>query len=283
MEIQRTVATIPQVQEAAAPAASSMNESTKSANEWEVHDTLEALIASRKPTIDVTKEVKALRLKMTKHNKSLYLILGEAYRLFFVINSASESLKKKYQKDIEVLQEKFGQKKSSKIVHTAIVRLVFDVSDMERQRVSTYASVLKNAVEANVQPVGFSEWLQNVGGIDTASRLGSSAVVEPIDIDSALADLEHVDKIATLPVPGLGRLVTNITFEFKLAFCKWDSATGQLSIFKLIEDEEKVKSAFRPFAKEVSAAALRKIQGQALLDKATGKGSAMRAALGELS
>ena len=241
------------------------------------------LLNKLKPTLNIEKAIKALRLKVSRRDKSLYVILAEAYMLYLQINTANDSAKTQYIKDMKSLQKKLCGSQCSSVVHTAIIRLVFDGSDMERQRVSTYASVIKNAGEADVMPEDFSEWLQDVGGVDKASRLGSKAVVEPIDIDSALADLEHADEIAVLPMSGFGKFVKNNDFEFKLAFCKWDSATGQLSIFQLIEDEDKVKSAFKPFAKEVSATALKKVKGQALLDKLTGKTSAVDAALGELS
>lgn len=240
-------------------------------------------LAKQLPTLNVIRTIKALRLKVSRRDKSLYVILADAYKLYLEINTANDSAKKQYIKDMKSLQKKLCGSQCSSVVHTAIIRLVFDGSDMERQRVSTYASVIKNAGEADVMPEDFSEWLQDAGGIDKVSRLNSKSTAEIIDIDSALDDLEYIDEMAVLAVSGLGQQVKNNNFEFKLAFCKWDSATGQLSIFKLIEDEEKVKSAFRPFAKEVSATALKKVKGQALLDKITGKTSAVDAALGDLS
>lgn len=283
MEIQYKYNVVPTLNTLTLPNSVHQNNAVATKTEWEMYDTVEELAKSRKPTIDVKKEVNSLRYKMKKQDKSLYLILADAYKLFSVINTSNEPLKNKYRKDIESLQGKLGQKKTSTLIHTAIVRLVFDASEMERQRVSTYAAVLKNAAEGKVLTEDFSNWLEKVGGIDKASRLGRKSDVEPIDIDSALADLEHFEEMTTLSVSGFGKLVKNNDFEFKLAFCKWDSATGQLSIYKLIENEEKVKAAFKPFAKEVSEAAIKKVAGQALLDKVTNKNSAIGTALGELS
>ncbi len=215
-----------------------------------------AINSLRNGSVNIKKEIQELQAKANDRASVLNSILNSAYRLYLKVESADEQEGAQYLGDLAEMLSESGISDNSKKTYTRIIRLIFNESEMDRQKISTYGNVLKNAALDDVQADEFLNWLQNVGGINKASRLKSESKHED-DIAEALSDLQLIEEVAIISDSSIASHIENNDFEFKLAFCHWDSATGELTIYRIIENEDKVKASFKPFAKEISDDATR--------------------------
>jgi hypothetical protein len=243
------------------------------------HASIECKVSSE--TLNLKTAIRALQSNVAERDNSLIKILATAYKLYDGVESSTGDSKSEYEQDIQEMLSECKVKTPSKKTYTKIIRLVFNKSDMDRRQVSTYGNVLKNARLTQVRSTDFIKWLEDSGGINAASRFGNK-VKSSVDLEEALRDIDAIEKIAIVPISDTSAHIVNHDFDFKLAFCKWDSATAQLTIYKLIEDEGKVMSAFKPFVSDVSEAVIAADEAELKTIKQQRRQSAVSVAAEEL-
>lgn len=204
-------------------------------------------------------EIGTLQRAAQKRDNSLYRILRDSYKLYHTVEVSRPDMKFNYLQNIDGLCQEGNIKSKSTTLHTKVIRLVFARSEMNRQQVSTYANVLKNAFDVGTGPDDFHKWLKGVGGISTASRLASTngsasfdvndddARAEGQDVDRVLELISKSDPIASITDPSISEKIGS-EYNFKLALCQWDYWSGELKILRLEEDEEKVKRHVKNFS-----------------------------------
>lgn len=199
-----------------------------------------------------------------QHLEGLYQLLDECYKIYYNISLAEQAQQQELEQEVENL---FGalavsDPNASKTLHTRIVRLVFEHSQPDRKQVSRYASVLRSAFESDtrrsqhvdqmyrVVPPHFKLWLSELG-ISQATKSAMQNKPSAYDVDTALSDLVLIKELAEVKNASVGSHIHKGQEEFKLAVCRWDDATKSLKVYKIIEDEEKVKSVFKPYVREL--------------------------------
>jgi hypothetical protein len=200
----------------------------------------------------------------TQHLDGLYQLLEECYKIYYNICMAEDSQQTLLEQEVDSL---FGtlivnDPGASKTLHTKIIRLVFETSQPDRKQVSRYASVLRAAFETDtrrtqyvdpmyrVAPLHFRSWI-NALGITQATKSAVPGKPLVYDVDAALSDLVLMKELAEVKNQAVGSQIHKGQEEFKLAVCRWDDAAKTLMVYKIIEDQEKVRSAFKPYVKEV--------------------------------
>ena len=201
---------------------------------------------------------------MSDHHDKLYTLLSHCYGIYYQISIAAENEQEVLGKEIDKLfnLEITEGREESKTLHTKIVRLVFENNQPDRKQVSRYASVLRNAFDmdtqrdlytdsmARIAPLHFKDWI-NAKGIYKASQASKKTKIGEYDVDTALTDLMFMQSLAQVKSSAVGSQIQKGHDQFKLAICRWDDASKSLELYKIIEDEEKVKTVFKPYVKEV--------------------------------
>ena len=145
-------------------------------------DTLNANVALIKACLvrldSVVSKREAYDQQLRTHNDSLYEILSDCYSMLLIANNNSaeeEALAAALAQYKKSAKSKTVQKHSTS-AHV-LVRFVFDescdssIDSPTRHSVSTYAIVLKIALERNITAEQFVSWVRAQGGIDKIRRL----------------------------------------------------------------------------------------------------------------
>ena len=201
---------------------------------------------------------------MSDHHDKLYTLLSQCYGIYYQISLAGDN-QEKLENEIDKLYnlEITVDREESKTLHTKIVRLVFENNQPDRKQVSRYASVLRNAFEsdtardlytdsmARIAPEHFRDWI-SVKGIYKAAQATKKSKVSEYDVETALMDLMFMQSLAQVKSSAVGSQIQKGHDQYKLAICRWDDASKSLELYKIIVDEDKVKTVFKPYVKEVS-------------------------------
>jgi hypothetical protein len=215
-------------------------------------------------SFDLKAVITGLQVSCNSRDWLLISILATAYKVYAEIESASAQQQLVYLDELEALRFKSGLTTKPRKTYTKIAALIFTRSELDRQLISMYGNVLKNAYLANVTYEGFVDWLDDVGGIDAASRLNRKPR-EQKAAENMLKYLQYIAPLGKASDEKLSKHVKNTTCEFKLTVSRWNESTGELDIYRIIEDEEVVKAVFAPLADEVKKEAFRALDSMRAL------------------
>ena len=200
------------------------------------------------PVFDIENKISSARGSVRKRDGDLISILSSAYEIYHMVETDEDEKEESIVEIDRLLSEAKASK--PKKTHTKIVQLIFGESDMDRRRVSAYAAVLRNSIEADISPTDFSEWVKSAGGIDKASRINSEPRQE-LDVELALDQLTLLDPICVIDGKDISKHIKKTDCEFKLVVCIWDASSDELKAYRLIENQKIITSASRPLAKGI--------------------------------
>lgn len=200
--------------------------------------------------VDIKSKLQSLQLRASNRDSVLTTILSISYDVYNTVNRATDEDKASYLKTINSMIEKSDIATNPRRLHTKIIGLVFNKSDMDRRQASTYGNVLVNASIDKVKVSDFELWLKEEGGITKASRKHSEPPNgTPLGIEEILESLSDEDPIETLPTEKLEDAI-ECDNQFFVALCKWDRSTSELSIYKIDESDARIKNFVQSFTPE---------------------------------
>lgn len=170
----------------------------------------EHVIVQSKEGVNIEQSLRNVRDMASTWYKSstrqLYLVLGQCYELYYLIETADSNKRDKYRDDVKSAFTALDGVQGANSLLGRIISVVFNFADLDRRQRSRYGSVIKAAFSTEPKPVNaeaFVSWLERTGGIVAAldkrdskkgDKMEQSAINEVVRAMPAKAQLSIPNK-----------------------------------------------------------------------------------------